>query len=441
MNRPTYISLIALALLLGGAWSAPAQGPISLDEYRERVLDYSYTLKMARENRAAAEAGVRQSYTGFLPALSAAGDFSVNFKDRYAVSNGASQLLHPYAFSLQPALVQNIYTGGAVRNSYEQAKISSEIARYGEEQSQLSVAYLAEYNYWNLASNEALLAIATRYEGIVRNMYNVVRTRFDDGYVAKNDLLMIETRLREAEYSRVNADNLYRVSLQNFNILMGAVPLTQHTVADSVTMPVQLPMYAGVQEALSRRPDYLSADRRVEYNRYGVKLASAKFNPQLSAGVQGLWRNNTPNLGGTDLDGLAFLRLSVPIFHWGERRHAVTASQAAVRSSEYEKLQLIDNITQEIMTAWTNIVESASQIDIARANLEVARENLSLNTFSYNEGLLTILDVISAQLSWLQAYTNTITANFNQKVAIAAYHKAIADTGIQQSYGTTSAVP
>ena len=105
-----------------------------------------------------------------------------------------------------------------------------------------------------------------------------------------------------------------------------------------------------------------------------------------------------------------------------------------MRSSEYEKLQLIDNITQEIMTAWTNIVESASQIDIARANLEVARENLSLNTFSYNEGLLTILDVISAQLSWLQAYTN-------QKVAIAAYHKAIADTGIQQEYGTTSAVP
>ena len=173
MNRPTYISLIALALLLGGAWSAPAQGPISLDEYRERVLDYSYTLKMARENRAAAEAGVRQSYTGFLPALSAAGDFSVNFKDRYAVSNGASQLLHPYAFSLQPALVQNIYTGGAVRNSYEQAKISSEIARYGEEQSQLSVAYLAEYNYWNLASNEALLAIATRYEGIVRTTWYV----------------------------------------------------------------------------------------------------------------------------------------------------------------------------------------------------------------------------------------------------------------------------
>ena len=426
MNRPTYISLIALALLLGGAWSAPAQGPISLDEYRERVLDYSYTLKMARENRAAAEAGVRQSYTGFLPALSAAGDFSVNFKDRYAVSNGASQLLHPYAFSLQPALVQNIYTGGAVRNSYEQTKITSEIARYGEEQSQLSVAYLAEYNYWNLASNEALLAIATRYEGIVRNMYNVVRTRFDDGYVAKNDLLMIETRLREAEYSRVNADNLYRVSLQNFNILMGAVPLTQHTVADSVTMPVQLPMYAGVQEALSRRPDYLSADRRVEYNRYGVKLASAKFNPQLSAGVQGIWNTPSPNYHGqTRIDGLAFLRLNIPIFHWNERRHTVHAAEATLRSSQYAQAAVADNLSVAISNAWTNITEANLQIATARSNLDVARENLSLNTFSYNEGVLTILDVISAQLSWLQAYTNAVTAHFNEKVAISAYKKAI----------------
>lgn len=57
-----------------------------------------------------------------------------------------------------------------MRNSYEQAKISSEIARYGEEQSQLSVAYLAEYNYWKPRFERGTLAIATRYEGIVRNM-------------------------------------------------------------------------------------------------------------------------------------------------------------------------------------------------------------------------------------------------------------------------------
>ena len=65
------------------------------------------------------------------------------------------------------------------------------------------------------------------------------------------------------------------------------------------------------------------------------------------------------------------------------------------------------------------------QIATARSNLDVARENLSLNTFSYNEGVLTILDVISAQLSWLQAYTNAVTAHFNEKVAISAYKKAI----------------
>ena len=134
---------------------------------------------------------------------------------------------------------------------------------------------------------------------------------------------------------------------------------------------------------------------------------------------------STPNFNGrTELDGLTFLRLSVPIFHWGERRHAVASSRADLRSAEYALAQTADDLTLGISTAWTQIMEASIQIDISEANLEVARENLSLNTFSYNEGLLTILDVISAQLSWLQAYTNAITANFNEKVAVAAYRKA-----------------
>ena len=114
----------------------------------------------------------------------------------------------------------------------------------------------------------------------------------------------------------------------------------------------------------------------------------------------------------------------MPIFHWGERRHAVASARADLRSAEYALAQTADDLTLGISTAWTQIMEASIQIDISEANLEVARENLSLNTFSYNEGLLTILDVISAQLSWLQAYTNAITANFNEKVAVAAYRKA-----------------
>ena len=70
--RTKFIYLLLIAAVSG---SAAAQDTLSLDDYRLRVLQYSYTLKQAAEQTRAAEAAVRGSYTGFLPQLSADGDF------------------------------------------------------------------------------------------------------------------------------------------------------------------------------------------------------------------------------------------------------------------------------------------------------------------------------------------------------------------------------
>ena len=62
----------------------------------------------------------------------------------------------------------------------------------------------------------------------------------------------------------------------------------------------------------------------------------------------------------------------------------------------------------------------------ALRTLKIAGENLDSSTYSYNEGQATILDVLQAQLSWIQIYTNTITAQFNYAVAVPAYKRITA---------------
>ena len=87
-----------------------------------------------------------------------------------------------------------------------------------------------------------------------------------------------------------------------------------------------------------------------------------------------------------------------------------------------------DQISKEVAKAWTSLTENTRQISIAEENCKLAEENLDLNTFSYTEGKLTILDVLSAQLTWIQAYTNLIQSYYEQKIALADYRKA---TGIR----------
>lgn len=63
-----------------------------------------------------------------------------------------------------------------------------------------------------------------------------------------------------------------------------------------------------------------------------------------------------------------------------------------------------------------------------------------MNTFSYNEGKLPIIDVLSAQVSWLQAYTNVVSVNYQYKVALAEYAKALGNGPLSLS-GITARIP
>ena len=396
----------------------PVAAQTSLGDYRQAVTEYSWELKVAASKSDAASETMGQARTGSLPRLSLDGSFTATVHHYDG--------LERWNFSVLPQLVQTVYGGGAVRAAYKQAELGNDIALCDEEFTQLDVRYAAEYTYWNLSAMELYAASMRQYVNIIRSLKEVVDRRFAEGYIAKGDVLMIDARLSEAQYGLVSAERNYTVALHNFNILMGEKPDAPRHAADSITQSVPPLQEIAPEEAVPSHPSYLIAGKQIDLQRYNVRLAASRFNPQLSAGVQGIWNTPSPNYHGqTRIDGLAFLRLNIPIFHWNERRHTVHAAEATLRSSQYAQAAVADNLSVAISNAWTNITEANLQIATARSNLDVARENLSLNTFSYNEGVLTILDVISAQLSWLQAYTNAVTAHFNEKVAISAYKKAI----------------
>ena len=120
------------------------------------------------------------------------------------------------------------------------------------------------------------------------------------------------------------------------------------------------------------------------------------------------------------------LSLNVPIFHWGERRHAVAASRADVERMENMLDELYRNVAQDEADDWSRLSSSYSQMQSSLYNLKVAGENLSISTYSYNEGRATVLDVLQAQISWIQIYTNAITARFDYAVAVSAYMRTTA---------------
>ena len=96
-----------------------------------------------------------------------------------------------------------------------------------------------------------------------------------------------------------------------------------------------------------------------------------------------------------------------------------------LRSTEYDLQLTKEQIVQEISNAWTSRTENTKQITVAEEACKIAEENLDLNTFSYTEGKLPIIDVLSAQVTWIQSYSSLIQTWLQQKVSLADYNKAI----------------
>ena len=116
----------------------------------------------------------------------------------------------------------------------------------------------------------------------------------------------------------------------------------------------------------------------------------------------------------------------MPIFHWGERHRVVAAAREHARQSGFAQSQLYDDIMREEMNGWITLVDSNAQVSTSMRSMLIARANLEISTYSYREGVTTILDVLQAQISWLQLYTNTITAQYNYAVAVSDYERITA---------------
>ena len=390
---------------------------IRVSEYCSEVADYSYMLSSGYFAVHGAEADVKRAKKGYLPILESSRDMEYSFQKD---ADGRR-----FNWFMRPQIVQPIYDGGAVRAAHKQAVEQYKIAENNKHQAELDVRYTAEECYWKLSEAEIYLKAIGDYLDIINSLREVVSNRYDEGYIAKNDLLQVDSRLSDARYQLSAAEQRYLVALHRFNVMRGAAPDQSVELAESILDTMAMPMRAEFDRVLHSRPDYHSSIARSEHARWGIRAATAPFEPSINVGLYALLGPKSQKIEATraSLNGGIVFGFHTPIFHFRERRDAARSARAKHRIAELAVGELTDAILLEESDGWTNLQNSHSRVETTRRNLALAKETLDIITFSYEEGLTTILDVLQAQISWLQIYSNAIAAQYDYAIAISEYRR------------------
>lgn len=403
------------------------QAHMSREMYRDRVENYSQVLKQQKLMTLASTEARKIAATGFLPQIDLAAEGTLNLMELNAWTGPEGQYRNN-TYQGMVVIGQPLYTGGGLKAQQNIARADEKLDQLSQELTLDQIHYQSDAIYWNASAARAGLDAAARYQEIVRQQYDIIQIRFKDGMISRTDLLMISTRLKEAELQFIKARQNYTLALQKLNILMGEKPNDPVDSLCAIGVVCDPVVLMNLDEVLQRRADYASTEISITKSEAQRKAALSKYNPQLNMYVAGGWATGVPNMGYD----LAFapmlgLNLNVPLFRWGARSKTNRQQKAYVGIQKLQQSYVTDNINEELSAAITKLTETEFQVNTAQENMNLAEENLDLATFSYNEGKASMVDVLSAQLSWTQAHSNLINANLAAKMAVSEYRKVVSE--------------
>ena len=182
------LNIIAGCMILGSLSAFAQEAPVTLDSYKEKVLDYSRQIKQSSEQRVAMQEAMRTAKTAFFPAI----DFSGNYQyriNKYDLALGSTGIeMDHNTYNLGATVSQPIYMGGKIYNNYKAAQIQSEIAGKSEELTVDNIIYSADMNYWSAAARKGMYDVMCQFVDIVKELEKVLEMRFNDGQISKTDL-------------------------------------------------------------------------------------------------------------------------------------------------------------------------------------------------------------------------------------------------------------
>jgi len=409
-----------------------AQEDALLLQYRQKALDYQQQIKIAEKQLSGAESKVDAAKSGQLPSL--------DFNSDYTYYGSAIQLAPPAdaapgtpgeelqnIYSLNLDLYQPIIQGGQLKNEKQSAMSEVKMMKSYVSMSKQQVILNSDILYWNAVSKKETYNLYMKYKEVIGKFVKVIKDRVEEEVVGKNELYQAMVRFNDAEYKTIRSKKEFMVSIMNLNKLIGEPVNTPTSVADSLVAIQWIKSSDDLSDlAVNQRPELNYYKNEIEKLTYDEQLAISKFNPQLGVFAGGKWGSPSPGLQkDPDFNYKLGARLSIPIFHWGQKKEKRFTAHQLVEIANLKLEETRDRVKMEVESSYFKLERSQEQLDFAKSSLANAAKNVSVMLDRYNEGLSSVLEVLDAQLDWQKTYYNYILAKYDLNVAYSQYQYAV----------------
>ncbi|MDX2448232.1 MAG: TolC family protein [Desulfobacterales bacterium] len=426
-----FICVISFAIPLAAIAEAPSQS-LTLEEAIAAALKHNPQVVAARHEVAAAGFQVTTARSGLLPQLYFSESFNRTNSPLWAFGTNLNQgvieasdfdpdqLNEPDAisnFNTALSLTWNVFDGGQTWIGWRQAQQGVHAVDLSLQRSEQQIIALVAKAYMELLLAVENQDVIVQSLETVRAHFKLVQDRFRNGISVKSDVLRAQVRIANLEQKRLMSHSQIQVAQAMLHAAMGQPDsgrIISATPFDSCVAPKES-LAQWIHLALEKRPDLKQLDIQEVIADKGVDRARAGHWPTLA--LQGSYEVNSEDFSESadNYTVGAVLRMNL---YSGQR----ISSQTAAAKAMVAKVQSLRKgfelkVRVETQRAFYQAQSTWQSIDVARSAVAQAKEGLRIVGNRYGSGLLTIVDLLDAQVSLQHAHIQLFKAMHDYKVA------------------------
>ncbi len=274
--------------------------------------------------------------------------------------------------------------------------------------------------FYNAIATEELVRVAEAQVARTRQQLQISSEKLRAGSATRSDSLRSVVELGNAQIALLQAQANLAFAQATLGRQIG-IDSAVRAVPDSVLPPA--PDTTGLRDAaLGTAPQVRQTEAQARAARAQVWVNRGAYFPTfsttLSKGSSGLIAPWTSTAGYLDNWAVRF-SVNLTLFNGFVREQGVTNSSVSRDNAEAVAADTRRLVSASLTQAIAALQTALAQLDISRANVAAATEDMRVQQERYRVGAATILDLLTSQASLTQALVNQVQSRFTYLVSRA----------------------
>jgi outer membrane protein TolC len=421
----TSVNTINSGIQVQGPWAGSTAegalaGPLTLRDAVTRALKNNLGGIGLTSAVKQAQGQERTARSALLPNLN--GSFRENYltQDLQALGIRAPFLptiVGPFSyFDLRATLTQNFFDLTALNNR----RTAQEIVRANEfamRDARDMIVLAAGGAYLQVVAAKARVDAERVQLQTAREINQQTLARRQQGIAAQLDLNRTQVQERTEQQRLTTLQNDLARQKINLARIAGLPPNANYDIAPGIEFSPApgLSVEDAVKQALDARADLKAADAQLRAAERSRAAAKSERLPTLAVSAD--IGEIGPRFSQAEHTYTVAGALRIPIWQGGRASGDIAQAEAAVEQRRAEVADMRGRIEADVRTAFLDIEAAASQVDVAKASQDAARDTLRLTREKFETGISDSVEVTQAAAATASADLDYITALFAHNLA------------------------